>query len=438
MNQPPADSAHWSFSSRHFPNISARAYYSPRTLAVYLPQDAAPGASEDEQKAWLTERLPILVHEFQHGLDHVGTVAGRELLDALIGALFALECKLQMNGAELHRFVSLHKAERRFDRRAYFTEFDPTYQWLGAERPRWKWGTSTGVGFTPDGHPNEEDPLFFLRFNDIDQNILVGRQPITPAALFETRAVYAELEHAVAIKTIEATRDPSVLDAFHLEQQRLLYDPHLLLYSAPAHFAASRCTTGDVLESYTIAAHAAGIALNIAPGLEFEPRIHEAYRQPGSMDRLERLIAARDPGFLYLQIIAHAPRYEGDVNAWLDAALEAAGFPPRDAIFDAAQAHLSIPSFALGSSFDPVYFRATTEGGVNFARLRRSCGLLDQPATAGLGTVKGPASLPQVLLRHGTMYLPVDGIVEAERQLMMLETESILSRHMDEFLAAVR
>lgn len=121
---------HARLAARYFPNVSTRAYYSPRSLAVFLPEDEvddATRADRDAYRAWLTARLPLLTHEYQHALDHVGTVAGRALLDALAGAYFALERKAARDETELWRLVALHDAERRFDRKAYFTEYDPDY-----------------------------------------------------------------------------------------------------------------------------------------------------------------------------------------------------------------------------------------------------------------------------------------------------------------------
>lgn len=92
------------------------------------------------------------------------------------------------------------------------------------------------------------------RLTDVDQNTLVARQLITTAALFETRAVYVELEQELNLAILAARENPKALDSFQKRQQRQLYAPQLLLYSAPAHFAATHCTDGDIIEAYKIAA----------------------------------------------------------------------------------------------------------------------------------------------------------------------------------------
>jgi len=432
---------HRVLSSRYFPNMSVRAYYSPRSLAVFLPEDSIDMGRIEEPayyRAWLTQRLPVLVHEFQHALDHIGSVAGRQLLDRLSGAYFALERKAQMDISQITRLIDLHDAERLFDRRAYFTEYDPDYRWLTDDPPRWRWGISTGLGFAHDGHSDPKDPLFFVRFTDEDQNALVGRQPITAAALFETRAVYAELEQEVNIARITSRGDQAALDTFMRNQRRLMYEPRLLLYSAPAHFAATHCTDGDGLDAYKIAAYAAGIVLNLAPSLQFEPKIHEAHAEPAQMPRLERLRDRRDPGFLFATLIAFAPRYEGDALTWLDAALDAAGFPPREQIMAEALSYLELPTVRTGGWFDTLYLKATSSGSTNFARLSHKLALLDFKAMGSLGTNKAPIALPYIFLKDGLVPSPVEPLVEPNDQLELLDAEIILDQQLDEFVRACR
>lgn len=436
-----AEVARTAFAARYFPNVSVRAYYSPHSLAVFMPKDEIEKGWQDNAdyyRGWLIERLPVLTHEFQHALDHVGSVAGRNLLDKLNSAYFAIERKGDQDISEMGRLIELHDAERAFDRKAYFTEFDADYRWLSDERPRWRWTTSAGFGFDHFGRPNPEDPLFFVRFNDDDQRAYIARQPLTAAALFETRAVYAELEQETNIAILTARDQSTALDEFHRKQQRLLYEPSLVLYSAPAHFASSHCTNGDVLAAYKIAAYAAGIVLNLVPGLQFVPNIHPIFEHPNAMPRLELLRDRKDPGFLYALLIVHAPPYQGDIHAWLDMALAAAGFPTRETIMKAAYDYLAIPTRRTGGWFDLVYFRAISAGAVNFARLRERCGLLDFEAMGAFGTKDAPIALPHTFLKNDVVPSPVEALVELPDQLDLLEAEVALAEQTDEFLRACR
>lgn len=241
--------------------------------------------------------------------------------------------------------------------------------------------------------------------------------------------------HHIAI----AARDrPEVIDEWQRRQQRHFYHPALTLYSAPAHFASSQCSDGDALEGYRIAAYASGIILNIPPTLDIAPRLPADFEDEDSRPRFERLIERRDPGFLYTLLIASAPRYEGDVQVWLDAALDAAGFPLRDTILDAALAYLAIPTMRTGGSFEAAYLQATVAGHGHLGRLRTSCGLLDFPTMSALGTNAGPIALPHSFPARGIVPSPVEPLVQPGEQLKLLEAEAVLTAQLDEFLRACR
>ncbi|MBN2971026.1 hypothetical protein JW805_03215 [Roseomonas aeriglobus] len=426
-------------SSILFPNTSARAAYSPREIIVHIEEEFDPArADEAYRRDWFEAHLPVLVHEFQHGLDHVGTVAGRELLTCLSDAHFGLESKLAGDSSQLWRLAALRDAERRFDRGAYFHEYDPDYRWLTPRLPRWRWESSVGLAFDHAGRSDAAEPIYFLRFTDVDQNRFVSRQPITAAALFETRAMFVELEHAALIAFREAQGDEERLSAFGRDQARTFYDPSLTLYSAPAHLAASRCGDGDPLTAYRIAAHAAGVVLNLAPDLDLDVRIPDVLRDERGMERLQQLVARRDPGFLFVVLISAAPRYDGDTDCWLRDALAAANFPPLDAIYEAALGHLAYPSVRHGTQFDMIYFEGCAAGHTNAARTRPTRGLLDVPTMSRLNTVEGPFALPNYFAGDRALAPPCASILEADRQREAVEGAAVLSSQMAEFLAACR
>lgn len=422
-----------------FPNTSARAAYSPRELMVHIDAPLDPDRTDaGHRQQWFQEHLPVLAHEFQHALDHVGTVTGRELLTRLSDAYLALERKLDRDSSQLWRMAALRDAERRFDRGSYFHEFDPEYRWLTPQLPRWEWSSSVGLAFDHSGRSDAAEPIYFLRFTDLDQDRFVSRQPITAAALFETRAMFVELEHSAVIALREARGDEQRVNSWGRDQARVFYDPSLTLYSAPAHLAASRCGNGDSLTAYRLAAHAAGVILNLAPKLALDIRIPDALRDPRGMDRLQQLVDMRDPGFLFVVLISAAPAYEGDTENWLHQALAAANFPSLDAIYDAALGHLAYPSVRHGTHFDLIYFEACAAGHTNAARLQPSRGLLDVPAMGRMGTLKGPFALPNYFAGDRALSPPIASILDGERQREAVDGAALLSGQMAEFLAACR
>jgi hypothetical protein len=422
-----------------FPNTSIRAAYSPRELMVYVDAPLNPEDTDKRfEKEWFAAHHPVLIHEFQHAVDHVSTVVGRALLSNLAGAHLGLERKRQGDASHLWRMAALRDAERRFDRGSYHHEYDQEYRWSGSQLPRWEWDASVGLAFDHAGRSNPSEPIYFLRFSDIDQRRQVSRQPITAAALFETRAMFVELEHRAAVLLREARDDRERQIAWAHEQASVFYAPSLTLYSAPGHLAASSVETVDWLTSLKLAAHVAGVVLNLAPELQLDIRIPAALRDPESLERLEQLVRLRDPGFLYVVLMAAAPPYEGDDDAWLTAALEAANFPTLTEIYDAALRHLASPGAPRDTDFDKIYFEACAAGHTNAARLRNTRGLLNLRIMSRYGTTEGPFALPNFDAggffnspRYGT-------ILHDQRQLEAYAYAQQLDREMAEFLAGCR
>jgi hypothetical protein len=431
-------------SARYFPNVSTGGHYSPHTLSINLdvapPTDGIKGAPERE--AWFRQHLPLIAHEYQHGLDHVGTIVGRKLLDGLRRAYHALDCKLDYDESELHRWTAFHDLQKRFYRRAYFTENDPTYVTPTGARPSWGWDTSIGRGFDLHGHPDASDPIMFVRFHDVDRGKKIARQPLTAASLFEARAMATELEHLVSRKIAEFGQNKTKWDSFNAEQQGMFYDVDLTIYSAPAHFLASRLNMSDPVPVYRLTAMLAWIALNVTDTLTL------AINSPPGWDGVtgdaealkERLVQVRDPGFLFFCLAAWAPPYDNDDEAWIDACLERAGFPSRKVIEDAAYEVLKIPDAdSTTGTFDTIYWSAATSGAVNFRRLAPRFGLFGQKTLLALKSQDGPVALPNTIV--GPVILSPSAIqpfMTIKDQELVGVMEQHLADHMGEFLAACR
>jgi hypothetical protein len=428
-------------AARFFPNADKGAYYSHRDFAVHFPSDSMdPGRIGDAgyRQEWLLARLPTLVHEYQHSMDHLGTVVGRTLLDRLAAAIAGVEKKLAGDVAGLPDLVALHDAELRFSRTRYFTEVNPTYRPPRGGRPQWGWKSSIGVAFDQFGRTNEADPLFFVRFRDVDQDLFVSRQPITAASLFETRSVYVELDHDSRLVAERLLQDPRAAIAFNERQMEMFYDHTLTRYSAPAHVVSSRCGDGDSLAAYRAAALVAGVALNISPTLQFTPRLPPSIRDLPAQERCQRLLHLRDPGFLFIVIVLSAPKLIQDVFEWLKGALEEAGFPALETILDAAQEYLSVPPAATSSKFAPIHASVAAAGAESFRRLRPSIGLLDFDVMQKVGTEEGPSVLPNVLLAQNLLGPLGSPVLTRDLQVEVANMAGILDRHMSEFLAACR
>ena len=431
--------------ARYFPNVSPRAFYSPHDLAVHMRMDVfdrTRGGDEAYRLKWMEQRLPLLVHEYQHSIDHLGTVVGRELLDALMRALDGLAGKLEGDVSGLPAMIDDHDRLRRFYRKAYFTETRRGYRSARDGRPRWSWASSVGAGFDTSGRIDEGDPILFVRFTDEDQRVLVSRQPLTEAALFETRAVHAELDHEARQVAALGEGSPEWA-AFNRRQQDLFYDHTLTVYSAPAHMVASRAGASDPTDAYRLAARVAGLALNFTKGLEVDPDLARRFAPdagavPDGAARAATLLERRDPGFLFSAIAFAAPRFEGDDDAWLAEGLRRAGLPTADAIMDAADRRLGLPTLGVMPRYLEVYLRCVFAGAGNFKRLRPSGGILDFERMSALGTIKGPMAIPNVFLADEMIVASAIPVVDAEGQRLMAVASARLHEQLEEFIAACR
>jgi hypothetical protein len=404
--------------------------------------DRARGTDEAYQLEWIEQRLPILVHEYQHSIDHLSTVVGRELLDALMLALNGLAGKLEGDVSGLPSMIEYHDRQRRFYRKAYFTEIRRGYRPAGSGRPRWSWTTSIGAGFDTSGRLDEGDPILFVRFTDEDQSVLVSRQPLTEAALFETRAVHAELDHEARQVAALGEGSPDWVK-FNRRQQELFYDHTLTVYSAPAHMVASRAGASDPLDAYRLAARVAGLALNFTEGLGVDPDLPGRFAPdtgatPDGAARARILLERRDPGFLFSVIALAAPEFDGDDDAWVAEGLRRAGLPTAAAIMNAADQRLSLPTLGETPRYLEVYLRCVFAGAENFKRLRASGGVLDFESMSALGTAEGPMAIPNVFLADDMMVASAIPVVDAEGQRLMAIASARLHEQLEEFISACR
>jgi hypothetical protein len=357
-------------------------------------------------------------------------------------ALDGLAGKLEGEVSGLPLMLDYHDRQRRFYRRDYFTEIRRGYRPEGDGRPRWSWATSIGAGFDMSGRTDEGDPILFARFTDEDQGVLVSRQPVTEAALFETRAVHAELDHdARAVAALG--EDSPEWERFNRRQQELFYDHKLTVYSAPAHMVASRAGASDPTDAYRLAARVAGIALNFTPGLKIDPDLPRRFavggpEVPGVVARTMRLLERLDPGFLFSAIVRAAPRFEGDDDAWLTEGLRQAGLPTQQTVMEEAERRLILPTLSEPPRLFAVYMQCIAAGVGNLKRLRPSGGVLDFRRMSAIGTNAGPLAIPHVFLANGIVQSSTIPVIDDEAQRLMVNASARLHEQLQELIAACR
>mgnify|MGYP001809944857 CR=1 FL=1 len=323
------------------PATQTMATLSHRTLTLELPrftwqevQDARAGRRE-------CEPARILHHEMTHWYDIVGTVWGQSYLDTLFQAYDAALTHRKTLIEAFPHVLAQFDAERAILFPSYFK-----FVKAGAQ-PRsgpgtWEMQTTSGVRFRPDGAPNEDDPILFVRFSEHGTEI--ARQPISVGALLEMRALGAEVAAYGELRKLRPREEGIVEEAiYNRDSVELFYHPDLTTYSAAAHLLSNAFSGfADGTAVMMIGPRLANFALNVTPTqirrLKPPPELEYVghRRLRGFRDRADR-------GFLFGCLCFHMRGLAGagknDEEA-LDALLRKAGLPPSEAMFDAAAEYI--------------------------------------------------------------------------------------------------
>jgi hypothetical protein len=195
-----------------------------------------------------------------------------------------------------------------------------------------------GARISPDGRPDESDPILFVRFHEGARDI--ARQPVSVGSLLELRAVQAEVLAFAELTPLRPPEERRVEEViFQRENLKLFYHPELTTYSAAAHLLSRKLPgntdTGLVL---TLGAEIAHLCLNVLP-THIAQLLPPADLKDEGDRRVRGFKQRADRGYLFaclshLLVSSHA----ADPNAThTTAALKAAGLPDEVAVFEDAQ-----------------------------------------------------------------------------------------------------
>ena len=123
----------------------------------------------------------------------MGTLWGNEYLKQAYAAYDVMP-KINVLGSEteFHRFVDLHDSDRRLSFADYYRTVEDNGRKHTLSTP-WQIDFSCGIEFNPNGRPDDQKPVIFVRFSDHYSGKQLVRQPLSIAALLETTATWSEL-----------------------------------------------------------------------------------------------------------------------------------------------------------------------------------------------------------------------------------------------------
>lgn len=316
-----------------FPNINTTiAYYSPTTFSVTLntisEKDIKEFDNGDINKA-KAENLSILYHELTHHIDHISTLWGQKNIYKLFDAV---NSRLALDEKKFYKIIDHKRTEQQLHYAQYYTEQYNTIPWKTGNG-NWRWILTTGFKFTDSGLPNEDDPIFFIRFETNDDKNLV-RVPFSIASLLETNSSREEIR--IMLSYINALGDDEKLIENKIYNghifEELIYNQHLAVYNVAVHLTANHLHLSDVVQSFDLSSSIATLALNLPYELINQVPINEEKMAVWG-DRPKKMVKTNDYGFLFYNLLLnYVLFFENDKEFNLQRLLTANNLPSEEEI----------------------------------------------------------------------------------------------------------
>lgn len=280
-------------------------------------------ALNNNEEGARNKTLPLAAHEYTHWLDHVSTLWGRKLLGTYYSGLVARENNDPHN---FYKVVYAHQhIQRTSSNRYYFTK-GPKY----GEGSPWNSQLTLGSRFDFSGSLDHKNPIPFIRFfkgPTDNEDSLIARMPIAPAALAEVRAMWSEFLWLQQECSGENKNAALVnLSEFKRNYNSQFHDSDFLVYVTSLHLLANHCGSPDLFSIFPYSSALSGLALNfpssLIPHIKIPP-IWENWRQnEWGVDRLQASLDNHDPGFIYAILCCHTQTPVGqDVTQWINTVL---------------------------------------------------------------------------------------------------------------------
>ncbi|WP_143242768.1 hypothetical protein [Agrobacterium tumefaciens] len=352
-----------------FPNQISVGSFTPHSTIVEVAgfrTDAVKAAIHSSNLIGVRGDLQVLLHELTHWFDFFGTLWGRKYSCAIAKAYRALERRTE---AEFPRLVELFDLDRRILSPAYYRFTAPPAEPHDKNRP-WSIDFACGAEIDAYGRMDERRPLFLVRFGENPSRNNFARQPISPGALLEVRAIASEMNAGIsAIGTAREEGERIVeMAQFRREFESLVYNHELIEYNAAAHTLAIIAGSKDLVQTYRLAASLAFIALNMSEEDFSRIKVPERFKIFGRRNRV--LLKNHDCGFAFICLVFNGAAFEGDENAYISNCLRQSNLDTAEAILMRAADALAEPMYLSNPSEITSHFmREAMMGGEICKRL---------------------------------------------------------------------
>lgn len=315
---------------KSFPNANERiASYDPATQFVIFEQLTQERFLDIVKNPLLIgneKDYAVIEHEFRHAADHIGTLWGQSNLLKLQKALTA---RLENDEYRFHSIVDYKNEERQIFHADYYSEEYGKTKYTGANS-RWIYSTSTGLRFTAEGHPDEDNPISFAKFSTHENKPLL-RVPITVATLLETNATHEEIDFMLNSIRNNYPNDWQFNMKIYTDEllEKLIYNQNFAIYNAAVHITANSLNIKHINDAFLISSAIATLALNLPSELSAGLKIT---LDPESTNgkRARNMLKNNDPGFKFYTLCTnYAKKYKESGEYSLDELLDSNGLPNR-------------------------------------------------------------------------------------------------------------
>lgn len=212
------------------------------------------------------ESMKLFAHEGCHFIDHISTLSGLELLEKVYSAINEFE--------HFNRELNAGRERPAINNIIAFLELFCEWQ----QQPHSKLFNklkSSNINIKDWAFNFSEDRILNIRGEKTNKPILTvtfksskipyAKVPFTMESLWETNAMYAELDyHYNALMTIEDD-DQRLIEFTRIENiyKEYLYNPELFVYSTAAHFTSSFANLGSIFDAFKLSKLLSDISLNL-------------------------------------------------------------------------------------------------------------------------------------------------------------------------------
>lgn len=213
------------------------------------------------------DSIKLFAHEGCHYIDHISTLSGLKMLEKIYSAInefeyFNSELDAGREKPTVDNIFAFLELFNQWKQQPHSQVFNKTKRRSNIKVKDWAFTFDRDSIVNLRGEKTNK-PMLTVTFKE--SNIPYAKVPFTMESLWETNAMFAELDyHLLTLKSIEDEGQRLVETArFNNIYKEYLYDPELFLYSTAAHFTSAFAKLGLITDAFKLSKILSDISLNL-------------------------------------------------------------------------------------------------------------------------------------------------------------------------------